>query len=107
MLTIRGVYDGKSVKILPGEPVPVAQGDVPVIITFLEAQLQPSPHGESLDEASLDEIEADEARWDKMFDDSSEQMLAMAREARAVFLAGNTTGIEVVDGELKPVGDCD
>ena len=36
MLTIRGIYDGKAFKILPCEPVPAVQREVPVAIIFLE-----------------------------------------------------------------------
>jgi hypothetical protein len=36
MLAIRGIYDGKAFKVLPTEPVPVVQREVPVAIIFLE-----------------------------------------------------------------------
>jgi hypothetical protein len=36
MLAIRGIYDGKDFKILPSEPVPMVQREVPVAIIFLE-----------------------------------------------------------------------
>jgi hypothetical protein len=36
MLTIRGVYDGKSFKALPTESVPAVDHEVPVAIIFLE-----------------------------------------------------------------------
>ena len=36
MLTIRGIYDGKTFKVLPTEPLPNVQGEVPVAIIFLE-----------------------------------------------------------------------
>ena len=36
MLTIRGVYDGKNFSVLPNEPVPQVQREVPVAIVFLE-----------------------------------------------------------------------
>lgn len=36
MLTIRGVYDGKTFRILPAEPVPTVHREVPVAIVFLE-----------------------------------------------------------------------
>jgi hypothetical protein len=36
MLTIRGVYDGKTFSALPNEPVPQVQREVPVAIVFLE-----------------------------------------------------------------------
>lgn len=36
MLTIRGIYDGKTFKVLPTEPLPNIQGEVPVAIIFLE-----------------------------------------------------------------------
>ena len=36
MLTIRGVYDGKSFRALPSESVPVVDREVPVAIVFLE-----------------------------------------------------------------------
>lgn len=36
MLAIRGVYDGKTFKVLPTEPVPAVHGEVPVAIIFLE-----------------------------------------------------------------------
>ena len=100
MLTIRGVFDGKSVKILPGEPVPAANGDVPVIITFLETTAAPVDDSPLTDETS-EEIEADEARWDALLAASPEKMLALAREALEDIQAGKTTGIEIVDGELK------
>jgi hypothetical protein len=36
MIAIRGVYDGKTVKVLPTEPMPAVHGEVPVAIIFLE-----------------------------------------------------------------------
>jgi len=36
MLTIRGVYDGKTFKPLPTEPLPKIERAVPVAIVFLE-----------------------------------------------------------------------
>ncbi len=36
MVTIRGIYDGKNIRVLPSEPVPVAHRQVPVAIIFLE-----------------------------------------------------------------------
>jgi hypothetical protein len=36
MLTIRGVYDGKTFSALPNEPLPEVQGEVPVAIVFLK-----------------------------------------------------------------------
>ena len=36
MIAIRGVYDGKTFKVLPTERVPVVQREVPVAIIFLE-----------------------------------------------------------------------
>jgi hypothetical protein len=36
MLTIRGVYDGKTFKVLPTEPLPEVQHEIPVAIIFLE-----------------------------------------------------------------------
>lgn len=36
MLTLRGVYDGKTIRILPSEPVPPVHREVPVAIIFLE-----------------------------------------------------------------------
>jgi hypothetical protein len=36
MIAIRGVYDGKTFKVLPTERVPVVQREVPVAILFLE-----------------------------------------------------------------------
>jgi hypothetical protein len=36
MLTIRGVYDGTTVRPLPSEPLPIVEGEVPVAIVFLE-----------------------------------------------------------------------
>lgn len=35
MLTIRGVYDGKTFSALPHEPLPEVQREVPVAIIFL------------------------------------------------------------------------
>ena len=41
MLTIQGVYDGKTFSPLPNEPLPQAQRAVPVAMTFLvEVQLE-------------------------------------------------------------------
>jgi hypothetical protein len=34
MLTIRGVYDGKTIRPLPGEPLPEVEGEVEVQIVF-------------------------------------------------------------------------
>ncbi|GBC91996.1 hypothetical protein HRbin15_00457 [bacterium HR15] len=34
MLTIRGVYDGKTIRPLPGEPLPKVEGEVEVQIVF-------------------------------------------------------------------------
>ncbi|GBC91998.1 hypothetical protein HRbin15_00459 [bacterium HR15] len=39
MLTIRGVYDGKTIRPLPGEPLPKVEGEIEVQIVFL----QPNP----------------------------------------------------------------
>lgn len=36
MLTIRGVYDGKTIRPLPGEPLPEVEGEVEVRIVFCE-----------------------------------------------------------------------
>lgn len=36
MLTIRGIYDGKTFRVLPTEPLPEVQQEVPVAIIFLE-----------------------------------------------------------------------
>ena len=36
MLTMQGVYDGKTFSALPSEPLPQGQGKVPVAIAFLE-----------------------------------------------------------------------
>ena len=36
MLAIRGVYDGKTFRALPSEPLPQVQREVPVAIVFLE-----------------------------------------------------------------------
>jgi hypothetical protein len=36
MLTIRGIYDGKTFKALPTEPLPTIDREVPVAIIFLE-----------------------------------------------------------------------
>ena len=36
MLAIRGVYDGKTFKVLPTERMPAVQREVPVAIIFLE-----------------------------------------------------------------------
>lgn len=36
MLAVRGVYDGKTVRILPTETVPEVLGEVSVAIVFLE-----------------------------------------------------------------------
>jgi hypothetical protein len=36
MLTVRGVYDGKTFSVLPSEPLPQVQREVPVVIVFLE-----------------------------------------------------------------------
>ncbi len=35
MLAIRGVYDGTTVRLLPSEPLPVFEGEAPVVIVFL------------------------------------------------------------------------
>jgi hypothetical protein len=35
MLAIRGIYDGKTFKILPTEPLPEVHGEVPIAIIFL------------------------------------------------------------------------
>lgn len=36
MLAIRGVYDGKTFRALPNEPIPTVDQEVPVAIIFLE-----------------------------------------------------------------------
>lgn len=36
MLTVRGVYDGKTVRVLPTERLPNVTGEVPVAIIFLQ-----------------------------------------------------------------------
>ncbi|GIV17042.1 MAG: hypothetical protein KatS3mg022_2477 [Armatimonadota bacterium] len=40
MWTIRGVYDGKTIRPLPGERLPDVEGEVPVQIIF---QLEDTP----------------------------------------------------------------
>jgi|GEM_PF-1119198 len=40
MLTIRGVYDGKTIRPLPGERLPEVEGEVPVQIIF---QIEDTP----------------------------------------------------------------
>lgn len=36
MLTIHGIYDGKSFRALPNERLPVVDREIPIAITFLE-----------------------------------------------------------------------
>ena len=36
MMTIHGVYDGKSFQALPNQRLPIADREIPVTITFLE-----------------------------------------------------------------------
>ncbi len=36
MLTVRGVYDGKEIRILPWERIPRVRREIPVAIVFLE-----------------------------------------------------------------------
>ena len=36
MLAVRGVYDGKTFRALPNEPVPTVDREVPIAIIFLE-----------------------------------------------------------------------
>jgi hypothetical protein len=36
MLTVRGTYDGKRIRVLPSEPIPPVSEEVPVAIIFLE-----------------------------------------------------------------------
>ncbi len=36
MLTIRGIYNGKTFRALPTEPVPTVHREVPIAIVFLE-----------------------------------------------------------------------
>lgn len=36
MLAIRGVYDGKTFRALPNEPIPTVDREVPIAIVFLE-----------------------------------------------------------------------
>ena len=36
MLTVRGVYDGKTFRVLPTERLPKVTGEVPVAIIFLQ-----------------------------------------------------------------------
>ena len=36
MIAIRGVYDGKTFRALPSEPLPLVEREVPVAIVFLE-----------------------------------------------------------------------
>lgn len=40
MLTVRGIYDGKTIRPLPGEQLPEVEGEVPVQIIF---QLEDTP----------------------------------------------------------------
>jgi hypothetical protein len=53
----------------------------------------------------LEESPENEAKWDELFARPESQRLLreMAREARAEYLAGNTTGIQITeDGRLAP-----
>jgi len=43
MWTIRGIYDGKTIRPLPGEPLPEVEGEVVVEITF-QGVKQPASH---------------------------------------------------------------
>lgn len=45
MLTIQGIYDGKTFSALPSEPLPRVQRQVPVAITFL-VDVSLEEHGE-------------------------------------------------------------
>ncbi len=38
MWTIRGIFDGKTIRPLPGEPLPNVEGEVVVDITFYEVK---------------------------------------------------------------------
>lgn len=38
-MTVRGVYDGASVKLLPAQPLPVVDHEVPVEIVFLDDEV--------------------------------------------------------------------
>jgi len=38
MLTIRGVYDGKTIRPLPGEPLPKVEGEIEVQIVFMQPE---------------------------------------------------------------------
>jgi hypothetical protein len=40
MVTIRGVYDGNAIRPLPAETLPEVKGEVPVLITFVETNIE-------------------------------------------------------------------
>ncbi len=37
MFAVRGIYDGKTFRVLPSEKLPPVKGEVPVAIIFLES----------------------------------------------------------------------
>lgn len=50
MLTIRGVYDGKTFRVLPTEPLPEVKQEVPVAIIFLEdVYIETQKHQEQIE----------------------------------------------------------
>jgi len=71
MLTIRGVYDGKTFSALPDEPLPEVQGEVPVAVVFLK-------------EVSLEE-------------GGSQSQLEVARRMRTARNAMSPLGVRVKD----------
>lgn len=60
---------------------------------------------EDVEDFGIGEEEADEAKWDELFarPEAKQVMRELAHEARADYLAGNTTEIQITeDGQLAP-----
>lgn len=69
---------------------------------FLQSRTPESPEFEDLFGESIDQILADEARWEDLFERSRDQIHRMAREADAEYRAGKTTPMEFdEDGHLR------
>ena len=58
MIAIRGVYDGKTFRALPGEVLPIVEREVPVNIVFLDENQLPHPHRSQLGEVIREMREA-------------------------------------------------
>jgi hypothetical protein len=96
------VYERKIIEILHTLP-PSAAEEVLDFALFVQSKWSEVDDLSLDDEASADEVVADEARWDAQFAASREKLRKLGRIARDNFYAGTSTDITIVNDELAPV----